>query len=165
VNFPSSRFDRMTSFISVKTPTNRWRQFAALLAACSTAIHAQTHAAGQQSIFMPQYSVTIQSSEQPGGPPQLKLEREHQVVFNLPMVAGLASTSSEEHLSDITYSIRKSGENAYELSATARSNLWRERPFSVALLPRPYGVPAVRRRTRQVGALLLPFEWDLRSVG
>ncbi len=52
------------------------------------------------------------------------LERGHQTVLQMPIVAGLSSSSSEEHLSDITYSLRESGNGTFELNATAKSNLW-----------------------------------------
>ncbi len=84
---------------------------------------------------MPQYSVTIGPSDQPGGPPQVRLERGHQTIFQMPVVAGLASPSSEEHLSNITYSMRKSGDNAFELNVTAESSLWSNRRFQWRLFP------------------------------
>ncbi len=84
---------------------------------------------------MPQYSVTIVPSDQPGAPPQLRLERDHQTVFLMPMVAGLASPSSEEHLSGITYSLRKAGEDAVELNATAKSSMWTNRRFQWRFFP------------------------------
>jgi hypothetical protein len=59
----------------------------------------------------------------------VRLERGHQTIFQMPIVAGLASPSSEEHLSDITYSMRKSGDDAFELNVTAESSLWSNRRF------------------------------------
>ena len=100
-----------------------------LLAACSACCNAQASAAASQSVLMAQYSVTIAPSDQPGAPPQLKLEREHQTVFQVPIVAGVTSPSSEEHLSEISYSLRKSGEDTFELNAAAKSNLWTGRRF------------------------------------
>jgi hypothetical protein len=101
-----------------------------LLAACSACCDAEASAAAsQQAVLMAQYSVILAPSDQPGDPPQLKLEREHQTVFQMPIVAGVASPSSEEQLSDISYSLRKSGENTFELNATAKSNLWTGRRF------------------------------------
>ena len=84
---------------------------------------------------MPQYSVTIGPSDQPGGPPQVRLERGHQTIFQMPVAAGLASPSSEEHLSNITYSLRKSGDDAFELDVTAESSLWSNRRFQWRLFP------------------------------
>src|ERR1700761_2506330 len=99
--------------------------FAALLFAVSSACcYAQASTPSSQSVLMPQYTVTIGPSDQPGDPPQVRLERGHQTIFQMPVVAGLASPSSEEHLSDITYSMRKSGADAFELNVTAESSLW-----------------------------------------
>jgi hypothetical protein len=84
---------------------------------------------------MPQYAVTVASSDQPGAPPQLKLKRDHETVFQMPIVAGLASSSSEEQLSDIAYSLRKSGKDTFELNATAKSNLWTGRRFQWRFFP------------------------------
>jgi hypothetical protein len=84
---------------------------------------------------MAQYSATVAPSETPGGPPQLKLEREQQTVLKMPIVAGLASPSSEEQLSGITYSLRKTGEDTYELNATAKSSLWTSRRFQWRFFP------------------------------
>ena len=114
---------------------NKWlrHRFPALLLASCTACCTSTPSS--QSVLMPQYSVTIAPSDQPGGPPQVKLERGHQTVFQMPIVAGLASPSSEEHLSDITYSMRKSGDDTFELNATAKSSLWSNRRFQWRLFP------------------------------
>ena len=69
-----------------------------VLATCSVFCNAQKPSAAPQFITMPQYAVTVASSDQLGAPPQLKLERDHETVFQMPIVAGLASSSSEEHL-------------------------------------------------------------------
>ena len=108
----------------------RRRQFLVLLlATCSPCCNTRASTAASQSVLMPQYSVTIAPSNLPGAPPQLKLEREHQTVFQMPIVAGLVSPSSEEHLSEISYSLRKSGEDTFELNVAAKSSLWTGRRF------------------------------------
>jgi len=125
----------MKLLLPANQPEINWRPFALLLlSAFSVGIHgfaiqAQSRTDGPRSIDMHGYSVSIEAGELPGAPPRLKLERDHQVVFILPLVSGLASTSSEEHLSEITYSIHSTGTNGYELEATAKSSLWRERRF------------------------------------
>ena len=53
----------------------------------------------------------------------------------MPIVAGLASSSSEEQLSDITYSLRRSGEDTFELNAIAKSSLWTGRRFLWRFFP------------------------------
>jgi hypothetical protein len=100
-----------------------------LLAVYSAYCSAQASTTASQSILMPEYSATIAPSDHPGAPPQLKLEREHQTVFQMPIVAGLASPSTEEYLSEISYSLRKSGEDTFELNAAAKSSLWTARRF------------------------------------
>lgn len=79
----------------------------------------------KQSIEMAQYSAEVEA----GNPPQIKIERDRQVVFQFPIVAGLASESSQEHLSDITYSLEKTAAGSYELNASAKSTLWTHRRF------------------------------------
>ena len=93
----------------------------ASLSRCS----AQAVGTAAQTVFMPQYSVTIE----PGDPPQLKLAHDQQIVFQMPLIAGLASTTSEEHLSDMTYSLRPAPDHAYELTVSAKSSLWSKRQF------------------------------------
>jgi hypothetical protein len=84
---------------------------------------------------MPQYSVIVAAGDQSGNPPQLTLEREGQTVFQMPIVAGLASSSSEERLSEVNYSLHKSGSDTYELDATAKSSLWTGRRFKWRFFP------------------------------
>ena len=86
--------------------------------------NAQTQKAAQ-SIDLQEYSVVLE----PGVPPRLKVERGHQVVFEVPLIAGLASTTAEEHLSDIDYSLQKPDDGVYELNVSARSTLWSKRSF------------------------------------
>lgn len=93
----------------------------ASLSRCS----AQAVGSAAQTVVMPQYSITVQ----PGDPPQLKLAHDQQIVFQMPLIAGLASTTSEEHLSDITYSLRPTTDNVYELTVSAKSSLWSKRQF------------------------------------
>jgi hypothetical protein len=100
-----------------------------LIATYSVYCSAQASTTASQSVLMPEYSVTIAPSDHPGAPPQLKLERGHQTVFQMPIVAGLASPSSEEHLSEISYSLRKSDDGTFELNAVAKSSLWTSRRF------------------------------------
>lgn len=52
----------------------------------------------------------------------------------MPLVSGLASSSTDEHLSAITYTLRKSGDS-YELTATAKSSLWTNRRFEWRFFP------------------------------
>jgi len=88
-----------------------------------------------QSIEQPQYSITIAASEQPGAPAQIKIERQHETVLQVPIIAGLASASAEEQLSNITYSLQKSSDDIYTLNATAKSNLWASRRFQWRFFP------------------------------
>ena len=83
------------------------------------------------SIHMSGYSVEIT----PGDPPRLTVARDSEAVFELPIVSGLASGEKPEHLSNIQFSIRKNGDLAYELNATAKSSLWSERRFQWRFLP------------------------------
>lgn len=82
-------------------------------------------------IQMPQYSVAVE----PGNPPCLTIERDHQAVFEVPIVAGLASDTQEEHLSGIEFSFRETGSGAWELRATAQSTLWTGRHFEWRFFP------------------------------
>jgi hypothetical protein len=84
-----------------------------------------------KSIAMPQYSVLVE----PGNPPRLTVERDHLAVFELPVVAGLASSTEEEHLSGIEFSLHETGSGAWELNATAQSNLWTKRRFEWQFFP------------------------------
>lgn len=90
-----------------------------------------TPASSQRLIQMPQYTVIIA----PGTPPRLTIERDHQAVFELPIVSGLASTTAEEHLSTIEYSIHDSTAGPIELTATAQSSLWTKRRFEWRFFP------------------------------
>jgi hypothetical protein len=72
--------------------------FRAFLLLAALPLRAQTNAA-PQFIDLAQYSVLFE----PGNPPQIKLQSDRQIIFQMPMVAGLASSTSEEQLSDFTY--------------------------------------------------------------
>ena len=106
-----------------------------LVTASGTLCNAQSSSSTLRFVAMPRYSVELVADNRPGSPPQLKLERDHQTVFQTPIVAGLASSSSEEHLSEIRYSLRKSGEDIYELNASAKSSLWKDRRFQWRFFP------------------------------
>ena len=103
---------------------------ALLFISCSAYCGAQT-----QSISQLQYSVIITPSEQPGAPAQIKIERQHETVFQIPIIAGLASASSEEQLSNITYSVQKTSDDTWQLTATAKSSLWTSRRFQWRFFP------------------------------
>jgi hypothetical protein len=83
------------------------------------------------SIRMPLYSVDVA----PGEPPRLTIERDGEVIFEVPVVSGLASETQQEKLSEIEFSIRQSGDHAYELNATAKSSLWSSRRFQWRFSP------------------------------
>lgn len=102
--------------------------------ACCVSCLALSPSAPPQAISMPRYSVNISASNQLGAPPQLTLQRDHQTVFVMPLVSGLASSSIDEHLSAITYTLHKSS-GSYELTATARSSLWTNRRFEWRFFP------------------------------
>ena len=76
-------------------------------------------------IAMGQYSVIVT----PGETPRLTVERDHEAVFELPVVAGLASATEEERLSGIAFTLRETGGGTWELEATAKSSLWSKRRF------------------------------------
>jgi len=78
-----------------------------------------------QRIVMPRYTVEIA----PGNPPRLTIERENQPVFIVPVVSGLASSTQEEQLSAIEFSLLGEHDKTWKLSATAKSSLWTGRRF------------------------------------
>jgi Glycosyl hydrolases family 31 len=100
-----------------------------LFVAASPAANAQTPPQ-PTTIAEPNYSVLVQ----PGNPPRLTVERGQEPVFELPIVAGLASPTQEEHLSNIAFSLRQIG-SLWELNATAQSNLWTSRRFQWRFFP------------------------------
>jgi hypothetical protein len=81
-------------------------------------------------VTMPQYSVAVET----GNPPRLRIERDGQAVFVVPVVAGLASSSQQEHLSGVEYTLTKRG-GTYELDARATSDLWTGRRFEWRFFP------------------------------
>lgn len=81
-------------------------------------------------IDLPQYSVTVE----PGAPPRLRIERDGQAVFVVPVVAGLASSTQQEHLSSVEYELTKAN-GIYELNAKATSDLWTDRRFEWRFYP------------------------------
>ena len=83
------------------------------------------------SVDEPQYSVLVQ----PGNPPRLTVERDHESIFVLPLVAGLASNTKEEHLTNVEFSLHQTQGDAWELNATAQSDLWNSRRFQWRFFP------------------------------
>jgi hypothetical protein len=81
-------------------------------------------------VDLPQYSVAVEA----GNPPRLRIERDGQAVFVVPVVAGLASSSQQEHLSGVEYTLTKTG-GTYELDARATSDLWTARRFEWRFFP------------------------------
>ena len=81
-------------------------------------------------IDLPQYSVAVEA----GNPPRLRIERDGQAVFVVPVVAGLASSARQEHLSGVDYALTKTG-GTYELNARATSDLWTSRRFQWHFFP------------------------------
>jgi hypothetical protein len=81
-------------------------------------------------VDLPQYSVAVEA----GNPPRLRIERDGQTVFVVPVVAGLASSSQQEHLSGVEYALTKTG-GTYELNAKATSDLWTGRRFEWRFFP------------------------------
>ena len=96
---------------------------------------------GPQQIAMAQYTVVVTpgnppSQSSPGQtPPRLTIERDHQAVFELPIVSGLASTTEEEHLTNLEYTLHALAGGAWELDASAQSSLWSARRFVWRFLP------------------------------
>ncbi len=103
---------------------------AATLGLCSLSVHAQP-AAPITSIHMPAYAVEVA----PGQPPRLAIARDGETVFEVPVVSGLASDTQQEQLSGIEYSVRQTGHETYELTATAKSSLWSGRRFQWRFFP------------------------------
>jgi hypothetical protein len=104
---------------------------AALLAGLIVPSGFAQSAAPVRSIRMPSYSVEIT----PGEPPRLTISRDGEAVFELPAVSGLASETQQEQLSHIEFNVRQKGDNGYELTATAQSNLWSGRRFEWRFFP------------------------------
>jgi hypothetical protein len=82
-------------------------------------------------IEMKEYSIEIKA----GAPPRIAVLREHEAVFEAPLVSGLDSETQREKLTTVEYAVRPIGDGSYELSATARSSLWTGRRFVWRFLP------------------------------
>src|SRR5271165_2590855 len=79
--------------------------------------------AGEFQASFPAYRVRLRATTELGPVPALEIYRNDQLVFRLPLVAGLDSAADREHLSGIQYQIhtidaRKPGAS-YEIVATA----------------------------------------------
>src|SRR4051812_40368503 len=113
----------------------QWSSAAALLVSllCSTSssLTAQPSNRRVQTISMPQYSVTIEA----GNPPQIKIAHEREVVFQSPLVSGLATPSSQETLTEIQYELKPLAGSGYTIDVVAKSSLWTLRHFTWRLLP------------------------------
>ncbi len=94
-------------------------------------IPAQEPAPSPRSIRMQQYAIQLE----PGSPPRLRIERENEPIFVVPVVSGLDSDKQRERLSAVESTLRKTSEDAWELTATATSNLWTGRRFLWRFLP------------------------------
>jgi hypothetical protein len=113
----------------------RWPQTALLFVAASSVGLTQNPIAAEgprasKLIEMAQYSVLVE----PGNPPRLTIERDHQAVFVVPVVAGLGSSTQEEQLSGIEFALHETGA-VWELTATAQSSLWTNRRFQWRFFP------------------------------
>src|SRR3954469_1917752 len=91
-----------------------------VLSSTSSLLNAQSSEPRIQTITMPQYSVTIEA----GNPPQIRIAHEHEVVFQSPLVAGLATPSAQETLTDIQYTLKPVGGSGYIVEAFAKSSIW-----------------------------------------
>jgi hypothetical protein len=97
-----------------------------LLISLSAAMH--THAEDivkNSPIVMAKYSVALE----PGSPPRLRIEHEGEPVFVVPVVSSLDSDKKQEQLTAVALSMHKGADGAWELTATATSNLWSSRRF------------------------------------
>jgi hypothetical protein len=104
-----------------------------ILLSCSTSplLNAQASDTRIQTISMPQYSATIEA----GSPPQIKIAHEHEIVFQSPLVSGLAAPSSQEVLTDIQYALKPVAGSGYIVDVVAKSSLWTQRRFAWRLFP------------------------------
>ncbi|MDR3741693.1 MAG: hypothetical protein P4L40_21955 [Terracidiphilus sp.] len=99
----------------------------ALLVAMSCAVCASAEPVQVQTAA---YRAVVVEKTPLGAVPAVEVYRNEQLMLRLPVVAGLASDSAEEHLSGITYKVR-AGENGarWVLDAEAKSSLWTRRAF------------------------------------
>jgi hypothetical protein len=74
---------------------------------------------------MARYSAELE----PGNPPRLRIDRDGEPAFVVPIVSALDSDKQQEHLSTIQQSLKQNPEGVLELTATATSNLWTGRRF------------------------------------
>jgi hypothetical protein len=112
-------------------PVLRFTILAPLLVAAAVPLGPALAQPSITAIRMPLYSVELK----PGDPPRLQIARDGETVFEVPAVSGLSSDTSEEQLSAIEFSVRQAGEQAWELSATAKSGLWSGRRFAWRFFP------------------------------
>lgn len=76
------------------------------------------------------YRVRVLDHTPLGDVPALEVYRNEQLVFRLPLVSGLDSASSHEHLSAIRYQLQPGTDGARtEIAVTATSSLWTRREF------------------------------------
>lgn len=102
-----------------------------ILSSAFSLLNAQSSETRIQTISMPQYSATLE----PGSPPQIKIAHGHEIVFQSPLVAGLATTSSEETLTDIRFTLKPVSGNSYIVDVAAKSSIWTRRRFTWHLFP------------------------------
>jgi hypothetical protein len=89
--------------------------------------------AGEFQASLPAYRVRLLEKTELGQVPALQVYLREKLLFRFPVVAGLASATQQEHLSNIQFTARaltteKSGAQ-YEIVATAASSLWTRREF------------------------------------
>src|SRR5271157_1126098 len=102
-------------------------------------------AAQAQSVFfeLPRYAVAVEPGPKSGPDsapdanpvPRLRIERDGEPVFVVPIVSGLAAPGREEHLAAIEYTLRHPNPTTWELEASAHSDLWQHRRFLWRFLP------------------------------
>jgi hypothetical protein len=97
----------------------------------ANAISQSPNAASSNLISMAQYTVRLD----PGSPPRILIERESEPVFVVPVVSSLDSDKEREQLSEVNSSLRKDPDGKWELTATAKSNLWSGRRFLWRFFP------------------------------
>jgi hypothetical protein len=88
---------------------------------------------GSFQASFPAYGVRLLERTELGAVPALEVYRNEQLLFRLPLVSGLDSSSEREHLSGIRYQVNaRGGSNAgarFEIVVTAASSLWTRREF------------------------------------
>ncbi|MGP8250829.1 MAG: TIM-barrel domain-containing protein [Terracidiphilus sp.] len=97
--------------------------------------HAQRQSATQEpfQVRFPAYRVRLLERTELGDVPALEVYRDEQLIFRLPLVAGLDSATAAEHLSKIQYKVHapEAGDpqGRYEIVVTAASSIWKKREF------------------------------------